>query len=67
MTAPTKAVPTVALRHEEFCPVMFAEQKPRIESYPYLGDDPATGRARPTHTVTRCQDCGATYYQQIGA
>jgi hypothetical protein len=56
-----------AVRHEDFCPVVAKEQDPRMESFPYLGDDPATGRTVPTHMVTRCLDCGAASYKQIGA
>jgi hypothetical protein len=58
VTAPTKP----EIRHEEFCPSVYDGQKPRVESYPYLGDDPVTGRTRATHTVHRCQDCGAATY-----
>lgn len=58
MTAPTKAT----VRHEEFCPVVDKDAKPRMESYPYIGEDPVTGRSRPTHDITRCLDCGAAHY-----
>lgn len=65
MSAPTK--PRPAVRHEEFCGAVVAGDEPRMESYQYLADDPATGRGRATHHVTRCIDCGATSYKQIGA
>lgn len=55
------------VRHEDFCPVVDKKAEPRMESFPYLGDDPATGRSRATHRVTRCLDCGAAHYQPIGA
>ena len=62
MTAPT--LPKI--RHEDFCPVVDKEQKPRLESYAYLGEDPVTGRTRPTHDVQRCLDCGAASYKPRG-
>lgn len=54
---------TVKVRHEDFCLPRPGEQKPRIESYVHMGDDPASGRSAPTHDVTRCLECGATNYQ----
>jgi hypothetical protein len=65
------AAPTVdvrpKLRHEEFCTPRPDADAPRIETFPYYADDPATGRSRVTHRITRCVECGATHYQQIGA
>lgn len=54
---------TAKVRHEDFCLPRPGEQKPRIESYVHMGDDPASGRSAPTHDVTRCLECGATNYQ----
>lgn len=65
MTAPAPAKPKV--RHADFCPVVDKRQDARLEEFPYVGDDPVTGRTRPTHIVTRCLDCGEAHYQQIGA
>lgn len=64
MTAPTKVDP---IRHEEFCLPRPGADRPRIESYNALNDDPKTGRSSPTHKVTRCLECGAAHYKQIGA
>ena len=58
----TKTVPTDRLRHEEFCQPRPESAEVRIESYPYLADDLATGRSRPVAKVTRCVECGATTY-----
>ena len=62
---PVAALPE--LRHEDFCLPRPGEEAPRVESYPYTADDPATGRSVVTHRVTRCQECGAANYKQIGA
>jgi hypothetical protein len=53
------ATMTVKVRHEDFC----VSEKPRIESYVHMGDDPASGRSAPTHDVTRCLECGAATYK----
>lgn len=58
---------SVPIRHEEFCLPRPGEDKPRLEEYPYLNDDPATGRSYITHKVTRCMECGASHYLKIGA
>jgi hypothetical protein len=50
------------IRHEDFCLPRPGLDEPRIESYPYLGDDPETGRSRPVAQVTRCMECGAAHY-----
>lgn len=55
------------VRHEEFCPSVAAGESPRMESFAYLGDDAVSGRTRPTHRITRCLECGAAHYEQIGA
>ena len=65
MTAPAPAKPKI--RHEDWCPVVDKDAAARLESYPYLGEDPVTGRSRATHEITRCQDCGAASYKLIGA
>ena len=65
MTAPAKAAPKV--RHEEFCLPRPGADEPRIENYVAYDDDPKSGRSRATHKVTRCLECGAANYQQIGA
>jgi len=52
------------LRHEEFCLPRPGSDEPRVESYPYLDDDVATGRSRPVAVVTRCIECGATQYDR---
>ncbi len=52
------------LRHEEFCLPRPDETAPRIETFPYLQDNPATGRSTKTHTVTRCLECGAANYER---
>ena len=59
---------SVPVRHEDFClPRPDAEkQEPRLEEFPYYNDDPATGRSRITHRVTRCMECGAAHYLKIG-
>lgn len=63
-----KAVPNAnRVRHEEFCLPRPGADEPRIESFPYYGDDAATGRSRITHRITRCMECGASHYEQIGA
>jgi len=54
--------PQSKIRHEEFCLPRPGEDEPRLETYPYLADDLATGRARPVAQVTRCIECGATHY-----
>lgn len=63
MTAPTKIAPKI--RHEDFCLPRPGAEEPRTESYDYLDD--STGASRPTHKVTRCLECGAANYKQIGA
>ena len=55
------------IRHEEFCLPRPDAEAARVESFPYYTDDAATGRSRITHRVTRCLECGAAHYQQIGA
>ncbi len=55
---------TTRLRHEDFCLPRPDETAVRIETFPYLQDDPATGRATKTHTVTRCLECGAANYER---
>jgi hypothetical protein len=55
------------IRHEDFCLPRPDAEEPRVESFRTYGDDPATGRSRPTHMVHRCLECGAANYQQIGA
>lgn len=55
------------VRHEEFCLPRPGEEQPRLEQFTAYGDDPGTGRSRATHKVTRCLECGAAHYQQIGA
>ncbi len=55
---------TPRVRHEEFCLPRPDATTPRIETYPYLQDDPETGRAMQTHTVTRCLECGAANYER---
>lgn len=57
------ATVTVQVRHEEFCKPRPGESEPRVETYPYIGDDASTGRSRPTHDITRCVECGAANYQ----
>lgn len=54
--------PESKIRHEEFCLPRPGEDGPRVESYSYLGDDLKSGRSRPVAQVTRCIECGATYY-----
>jgi hypothetical protein len=66
MTAPVKAT-TPEVRHEDFCLPRPGATAPRIESYFYYSDDEKSGRSSATHKVTRCQECGAASYQQIGA
>ena len=56
--------PQSKIRHEEFCLPRPGSDEPRVESYPYLADDAATGRSRPVAVVTRCQECGATQYDR---
>lgn len=56
--------PDSKIRHEEFCLPRPGADGPRVESYPYLADDVASGRSRPVATVTRCIECGATHYDQ---
>lgn len=55
--------PDSKIRHEEFCLPRPGADGPRVESYPYLADDLATGRSRPVAMVTRCIECGATSYE----
>jgi hypothetical protein len=57
-----KAAPATGLRHEPFCLPQPGTDGPRIERYPYMTDDPATGRSVPTHDVQRCLECGAATY-----
>lgn len=67
MTAPAKTqTETVKVRHEEFCLPREGAQAPRVESYTAVSDDPRSGRSRPTHRVTRCVECGAANYLEIG-
>lgn len=54
VTVPSK------VRHEEFC----IAPEPRLEVFDAYSDDEKTGRSRPTHTVTRCIDCGAATYKE---
>ncbi len=61
----TTVVPRI--RHEEFCLPRPGLDEPRVEHFTAYGDDPGTGRSRPTHAVHRCLECGAAHYQQIGA
>ena len=35
-----------------------------MEAYVHYGDDPVSGRSRPTHDVTRCCECGAATYRE---
>ncbi len=53
---------TPGVRHEEFCLPRPEEIEPRLETFPYLQDNPTTGRSTKTHTVTRCLECGASSY-----
>lgn len=53
-----------SVRHEDFCLPRPGEEGPRVESYPYLADDPATNRSRVVARVTRCVECGATTYER---
>jgi ribosomal protein L32 len=61
------------LRHEDYCsPLLdvFTNERAaeiRVESFPYYSDDPATGKSRITHRITRCIECGATFNREIGA
>ncbi len=60
--AATSTSPRV--RHEEFCLPRPDATEPRVEIFPYLQDNPATGRSTKTHTVTRCLECGAAHYER---
>jgi len=56
--------PEVLVRHETFCLSRPDELKPRIETFAAFGEDPVSGRSRPTHDVTRCLECGAATYRE---
>jgi len=55
------------IRHEEWCAPREGATEVRVETFKALTDDPATGRSRATHTVSRCVECGAANYTPIGA
>ena len=68
MTAPTKAVDTPKIRHEEFCQPTGGRTEVRIESYFFYGDEGTRGgRPEATHRITRCIECGEQSIKQIGA